>query len=122
MKFYNYNNLNELNSYISNLKSIPFKVIIDLTDLYDYQVNNYMFSSSPYDLNLKELFPHSSIIKVPKLSSKSLQELKEFLLLQKNTTYVNVDKDYYSLNEDEITKTDLEETCQNIKVLLRKNK
>ena len=122
LKFYNYNNLNELNSYISNLKSIPFKVIIDLTDLYDYQVNNYMFSSSPYDLNLKELFPHSSIIKVPKLSSKSLQELKEFLLLQKNTTYVNVDKDYYSLNENEITKTDLEETCQNIKVLLRKNK
>ena len=99
---------------------IPFKVIIDLTDLYDYQIDDYKFSSKPYDLNLEELFPHSQIIKVPKLSSKSLQELKEFLLSQEITTYANVDKDYYYLNENEVTKTDLEETCQNIKTLLRK--
>lgn len=120
LNFYKYNTIDELNNYISYLKLIPFKVIIDLTDLYDYQIDDYKFSSRPYDLNLKELFPHSQIIKVPKLSSKSLQELKEFLLLQKNTTYANVDKDYYYLNENEVTKTDLEETCQNIKTLLRK--
>ena len=110
----------ELNNYISNLKSVPFKVIIDLTDLYEYQYNDNIFSSKPYDLNLEELFPHSQIIKVQKLSSKSLQELKEFLLSQEITTYANVDKDYYYLNENEVTKTDLEETCQNIKTLLRK--
>ena len=120
LKFYNYNTLIELNSYISNLKSVPFKVIIDLTDLYEYQFNDNTFSSKTYNLNLKELFPHSQIIKVPKLSSKSLEELKEFLLSQKNTTYANVDKDYYYLNENEVTKTNLEETCQNIKILLRK--
>ena len=55
-----------------------------------------------------------------KLSSKSLQELKEFLLSQEITTYANVDKDYYYLNENKINKTDLEETCQNTKTLLRK--
>ena len=120
LKFYNYNNLIELNNYISNLKSVPFKVIIDLTDLYEYQYNDNIFSSKPYDLNLEELFPHSQIIKVAKLSSKSLQELKGFLLSQEITTYANVDKDYYYLNENEVTKTDLEETCQNIKTLLRK--
>ena len=107
-------------NYLSNLKSIPFKVIIDLTDLYEYQFDDNVFSSKPYDLNLGELFPHSQIIKVPKLSSKSLQELKEFLLSQRITTYASIDKDYYHLNENEVTKTDLEETCQNIKTLLRK--
>ena len=121
MKFYNYNNLIELNNYISNLKSVPFKVIIDLTDLYEYQYNDNIFSSKPYNLNLGELFPHSQIIKVPKLSSKALRELKEFLLSQKNTTYANIDEDYYYLNENEVTKTDLEETCENIKTLLRKD-
>ena len=119
LKFYNYDDLTELNYYISCLKSIPFKFIIDLTDLYEYH-NDNGFSSKPYDLNLKKLFPHSQIIKVPKLSSKSLRELKEFLLSQNNMTYVNVDKDYYYLNENKVTKTNLEETCQNIKTLLKK--
>ena len=120
LKFYNYNNLIELNNNLSNLKSVPFKVIIDLSDLYDYQFNDKTFSSKPYDLNLKELFPRSQIIKVQNLSSKSLQKLKKFLLSQKITTYANIDKDYYYLNQDKVTKTDLEETCENIKTLLRK--
>ena len=120
LKFYNYNTINELNNYISNLKSISFKVIIDLTDLYEYQINDNIISSKPYNLNLKELFPHSQIIKVQKLSSKSLKKLKELLQKQKIETYVNIDRDYYYLNENEVTKIDLEETCQNIKTLLRK--
>jgi hypothetical protein len=120
LKFCNYNTLIELHNNISNLKTVPFKLIIDLTDLYDYQFNNDVFSIKKYILNLKEFFPSCQIIKIPKLSSKSLQELKEFLLSQEITTYANVDKDYYYLNENEVTKTDLEETCQNIKTLLRK--
>ena len=120
LNFYNYNTINELNNHISNLKSISFKVIIDLTDLYEYQINDNIISSKPYNLNLKEIFPHSQIIKVQKLSSKSLEKLKELLQTQKIKTYVNIDRDYYYLNENEVTKIDLEETCQNIKTLLRK--
>ncbi len=120
LKFCNYNTLIELHNNISNLKTVPFKLIIDLTDLYDYQFNNDVFSIKKYILNLKEFFPSCQIIKIPKLSSKSLQELKEFLLSQKITTYANIDEDYYYINDNEVSKANLEEACQNIKSLLRK--
>ncbi len=116
-----YNTLYDLKNNLDYLGTVPFKIIIDLSDLCDYQYDGKSFSSKSYDLNLKEMFPHSKIIKVPKLSSISLQKLREFLLSQDTLTYANINKDYYYLNENEVNKTDLEETCQNIKTLLRKN-
>lgn len=119
LKFVDYNSIEELKKILYWQKDIPFKIVIDLSELYDYKIINNQIEKEEVNINLKEYFPNSYIIRIPNLSTKSLEELSDFL---KNTDnlYAYQNNKYYYIENEEIKYNDLDDTCFKIKKLLRK--
>jgi len=120
-KFTSYKTIDELNEKLNNDKKIPFKIIIDLSELYNYDIENNSIIKEPININLNEIFPDSKIIKIKNLTKKSLEELSKFLKenIDINNLYGYKDESYYYLENNEINKNNLENTCNKIKKLLR---
>ena len=123
LKFMEYDTIRSLNGHLNRLKEIPFKIIINLSSLLDFSVEDGRVEKRPYDLNLQEMFPGSHIINISKLSDKSIEKIKAFLSVQKETSYVKPDNDenYYCVKHDEILGSDINETCEKISRLIRRS-
>ena len=106
-------------SILKNQKDISFKLIIDLSELYKYNISNDVISKENYDLNIRDYFPNSKIIKVSNLSKKSLEELSVYLHSFDNH-YAYQNETYYCLEDNDIKSMDLESTCNKLKKLLKK--
>ena len=101
---------------------ISYKLIIDLSEIYDYKVSEGEILKESYDLKLSERYPNSKIIKIINLSKNSLEKLTEYLrtFQQENLYAYHPKEDYYYLENDTVKKNDFEETCGRIKRLLKK--
>lgn len=119
LQFIRYNTLEELKKELECEKNIPFKLIIDLTELYNYDIIDNQIKKENINLDLKDLFPNAHVIKIKDLSKKSLKELSTFLY-EYQDLYAYSNSKYYYLNENEIKSDDLEDTCFKFKKLLRK--
>jgi len=124
LKFTTYSTTSELEKILFTQKDIPFKIIIDLSELYEYKVTNNSISKEKVTLKLKELFPNSHIIRIDNLSKKSTEELFQYLkkVQDNNNLYLYQKEKYYHLESEEIKKENLENTCRRIKRLLRSKK
>lgn len=122
IKLTNYNTTEELDKVLLKQRNIPFKIIIDLTELYEYKVSDDAITKESVTLKLDEYFPHSHIIRIGNLSRMSLEELSNFLRNIQNPSdlYAYHGNKYYCLEEDEIKSDNLENTCGKFKRLLRK--
>lgn len=122
LKFIHYNTIEELERILSRQKGIPFKIIIDLSELYEYKICDNAITKEALTLKLSEYFPNSHFIKIGNLSKRSLKELSEFLKNIQNfdNLYAYRDDVYYYLEKDKVTSDNLENTCRKIKRLLRK--
>ena len=116
LKLTKYDTLAELKEIISKQKEIPFKIIIDISELYEYKIENNIISKESYELNLANIFPNTQIIKITNLTKNSLKELSQYL---KTNTYVYQQNKYYYQENDEIKSSNLENTCVKIKKLLK---
>lgn len=121
IKFKSYDTIEELTRTLNYQKEVPFKIIIDLSELYNYKIENNSIVKEKSNINLREIFPNSHIIKIENLSKKGLEELSNFLKENKdiNNVYAYQDKKYHYLENDEIKKDDLENTCEKVKRLLK---
>lgn len=64
LKFASYKTKEELEKELLRQKDIPFKVIIDLSNLYEYKISNDVITKEKVELNLSEYFPNSHIVKI----------------------------------------------------------
>lgn len=74
LKFTSYKTKEELEKELLRQKDIPFKVIIDLSNLYEYKIYNDAVSKENVELNLSEYFPNSHIVKINDSDNNKLQE------------------------------------------------
>lgn len=115
-----YETLEELEKIIINQKEIPFKIIIDISELFEYKINDNEILKLPYNLNLHEYFPNTHIIRITNLSTKTLGELSSFLQ-DKENTYAYNQNQYYHFDNETLIENNLENTCLKIKKLLKRN-
>lgn len=122
LKLTNYSTTEELEKILLKQRKIPFKIIIDLTELYEYKVSDDTITKESVTLKLDEYFPNSHIIRIGNLSRMSLEELSNFLKNTQNSSdlYAYQSNKYYYLNDHEIESDNLENTCGKFKRLLKK--
>lgn len=79
-KFVSYNTYEELIKEVNSLVNFcPFDLIIDLSNLNKYEVNNNKISESKINLNLKDLFPCSFVINMEEIKNVSEKEILQIL-------------------------------------------
>lgn len=122
LKFVSYNTTEELIKKLHEEIAIPFKIIIDLSELYEYKLDNNSISKEEFNINLNKIFPNSYIIRIKEYTKKSLEELSQFLKnYQKiNNVYAYKNNNYYYFDENEIKSKNLDDTCNKIKRMLKK--
>lgn len=59
-----YTTLGYLETALYQVRNIPFKLIIDLSEIYDYKIEESEIKETPHDLNLQDRFPNSQIVKI----------------------------------------------------------
>lgn len=90
-----YTSLGYLESALYQVEDITFQLIVDLSQIYDYEIKENQVKAESHDLHLSERFPNSQIIKI------------------------TTNEEGYYIGE-ESTKKNLEETCNDLKRLLIK--
>lgn len=122
LKFTNYDTIDELKEILLCQKEIPFKIVIDLSELYEYKVLNDNISKEVVTLKLEEYFPNSHIIKIGTQYKRNLEEVVSYLKSFQgfDNLYTYQDGYYYYLENGEIKSDNLENTCGKVKRLLRK--
>jgi len=123
LKFTSYKTIDDLEKELLKQKEIPFKIIIDLSELYEYKISGDVITKEVYSLKLSEIFSNSHIIRINNLSKKGLEELSEYLkcIGACDNIYAYQKDKYYYLENDEIKSDNLENTCSKIKKLLKKS-
>jgi len=131
-----YETIEKLKKELDNEKDVPFDIIIDMSSLYDYKINDSKIISAKVDINFKEIFPDSYVIKIDDFGVKEQKEILEILkdkLLSYNEAYGYVkpkkkysmykeDKDdFYKVSGDSLVTTDVNDVYKSIrKVLVKK--
>lgn len=90
-----YTSLRYLESALHQVEDVTFQLVIDLSQIYDYEIKENQVKVESHDLHLSERFPNSQIIKI------------------------TANKEEYYIGE-ESTKKNLEETCNDLKRMLIK--
>ena len=85
LNFKSYNTIEELKDELEKQTKISFKFIIDVSDLYEYKVDNNIIRKESVYLPLEAYFPNSKIIRISDLQQKSAEDDKVFSLNLKNT-------------------------------------
>ena len=122
LNFVNYDSVEELEKILLKQKEIPFKLIIDLSELYKYKISEKSISKEPVSLKLDVYFPQSHIIRIGNLSNRNLEELFSYLKQVHNFTklYAYQANKYYYLENNDLKSDNLDHTCEKAKRLLRK--
>ena len=131
-----YETVEELKREINTEKNVPFDIIIDMSTLYDYKVDSGKIIPEKIDINFKEIFPDSYVIKINDFGSKKQIEILEILkeqLLKYNDAYgyikpvkhnfgvIDDENDFYKVNGDSVGTTDVNDIYKNTRrVLVRK--
>ena len=132
-RFVSYTTVSDLMKEINSERNVPFDIIIDMSSLYEYCIGIDGITSKKIDINFKEIFPNSYVIKFDNYGNRSQKELLEILkkkLIMYNESYVlRVNKnifgntnndDFYLINGDSLETADVQEIYKNIKRVLSK--
>ena len=119
-----YINIESLKYKLKSLRSVSFDLIINLSDLNEYIVENGKIIPKHYEINLFDIFPNSQIVNINKtMASSDLKEIKE-ILTSNNQSMVYTKSDieilFYYLEENILISNNLPETCNYLKKLVRK--
>lgn len=114
-KILKYDTIKDLKINLNALRDIPFKLVLDLSKLYDYKIENGNVVASDYSLNLERLFPNSIIIRVQRFNiNKSDEEIKEYLLKYRDAI-VNRGNFYYYNSSDNVECIDTNNMCKKLR-------
>lgn len=130
-----YETIEELKEEIHKEKDVPFDIIIDMSSLYDYKIDNGKIISEKVDINFKEIFPNNYVIKIDDFGSRDQVEILEILkekLLSYNEAYSYIkpnkkhsmyreDKgDFYKVNGDSLGTSEVNDIYKNVRKVLSK--
>lgn len=62
--FRSYDSIKELEGYITKEGKVPFDLIVDLSNLYQYDFQDGRLTMEKYNIDLQRIFPNSEIVKV----------------------------------------------------------
>ena len=122
----NYSSISSLENSLIWLKDVSFKLIIDLSNIYDYEIINNKIVTKNHDLNLEKLFPNINIIKITDFKNiNDLKIIKNFLLKYKQEEQIpiiniNINKYFYYFDDNNLQKNDLNHTCNYVKKLIKR--
>ena len=135
MRCAHYETIEELQKELDNEKDVPFDIIIDMSSLYDYKIDNGKIISEKVDINFKDIFPDSYVIKIDDFGSKDPVEILEILkekLLKYNEVYSYIkpkksrsiyreDKgDFYKIDDDNLVTCDVNDVYKGLRRVLVK--
>lgn len=126
LRFISYSSLEELKKILGNQKDFPFNLIIDISDLFEYDIGVKNIKKNSINLELEKLFPDSKIVRIGNLSKKSLEQLSNFLKSTQNydIKYAYNPQDqkeaYHYLEQNEVKNINQEDVCTQIVRLLKK--
>ena len=131
-----YETIEELQKEINSEKNVPFDIIIDMSSLYDYKISDGKIIADKVDINFKEIFPNSYVIKIDDFGSREqveiLEKLKDMLLIydevygyikpKKNySMYRKENGDFYKVNGDGVGTTYVNDVYKGLRRVLVKN-
>ena len=108
-----YSTVEELNDLLKNYNQ-DFRLIIDISELYDYKIRNNKVESDEIDLKLQEKYPNARIIRIKNLNNHSIRELEDYLNGNEDC-FAYLNKSYYYFDDGEYKSTSLKEAFQKIK-------
>ena len=118
VKLQGYSSNKNLESILKKEKNIPFNLVIDLSDLYTFSIDNNQINAIKYHLNLKDIFPNSKIINIHNLNDDELENINN-LVKEQEYAYVKGNT-FYQLEDGKVITTDFEDTCNNFRKILKK--
>lgn len=118
VKLQGYSSNKNLESILKKEKNIPFNLVIDLSDLYTFSIDNNQINAIKYHLNLKDIFPNSKIINIHNLNDDELENINN-LVKEQEYAYVKGNT-FYHLEDGKVITTDFEDTCNNFRKILKK--
>ena len=118
VKLVQYETIDNLEQILIRQQEIPFKIIIDITELYEYTFKNEKIIKKETKINLEELYPNSIIIRIKNLSNKRKEELLAYLKEYQSLIYAYQYNKYYSYNEGTLDEQNQEEIFSRIKMML----
>jgi len=132
-RFVEYNTIEEFKREIDREKEVPFDIIIDMSSLYEYRIDNGEIISKKIDIDFKEIFPDSYVIKIDDYGKKNNIELLKLLndklltyseaygYIRKNrNSFYASEEDFYMARDDNIRTADIDDVCKNIRRVLVK--
>lgn len=130
-----YETIEELKKEIDNEKDVPFDIIIDMSSLYDYKIDNGKIISEKVDINFKEIFPNSYVIKIDDLGIKGQVEILEILKVKvlsynevygyikqkkNHSMYRREKEDFYKADDDNLATCDVNDVYKGLRRVLVK--
>lgn len=130
-----YETIEEIKKEINNEKNVPFDIIIDMSSLYDYKIDTGKIISEKVDINFKEIFPNSYVIKMDDFGNGEQLEILEILknkLLSYNEAYGYIkpkktysmysreEDDFYKINGDSLGTTAVNDVYKGLRRVLVK--
>lgn len=104
-----YDSLNAIKSILDKHKE-DYKLIIDISELYDYKIQDNELKAKEIDLKLQEKFPNAKVIRIKNFTKKDATEIVDFFSssddentygYQNNKYYHNEDGKCEALNEND---------------------
>lgn len=130
-----YETIEELKKELDSEMNVPFDIIIDMSSLYDYKIDNDKIISEKVDINFKEIFPNSYIIKIDDFGNIQQIDILKLLrdhLLKYNEAYSYIkpkknysmyreeNGDFYKVDGDELVTSYINDVYKNIRRVLVK--
>lgn len=109
LKTESYDSLKTINDLLDQHKE-DYKLIIDISELYDYKIKDNELKAKEIDLKLKEKFPNAKVIRIKNFTKKNAVEITEFFKdkmdedtygYQNNKYYHSEDGKCEALNEND---------------------
>ena len=104
MKKAAYSSIKELERILSEYNQ-DFKLIIDISDLYDYKIDGKKITQKKHELKLKKMYPNSRIIRINNFNNANSDERKRVLKTPSEDTFGYANDDYYQNENGSIKKT-----------------
>ena len=124
IKILNYHTLDEFKNLLGSIKKYPFKLIIDLSSFYEYNISNKTINNERINFDLNSFFPNATIVKITELTNiKDLEMIKQYLNSLKKNDEIEIITDnikYYYLNNGNLKNDEFEQTCNFIKKLVKR--
>ena len=118
LKFQEYSTIQNLEYILKEEKKVPFNLIINWTKLYTFNIVDNQIKATKYTLDLKELFPNSTIINIHSLTDDELANINN---LVKEQEYAHIrGNTFYHLEDGKVITTNFEDTCNNFRKILKK--